>query len=189
MISLDYFLLGYFNIGVEEKQKASVLELFLQKGITARFSNKNGLTVKQKYRKKVLEALSDTQIQISKNKGLPDFFYQNRRKYGVFFGIFICLVCFFLCSGRIWDIRVCGASNEESEQVVSVYLLLCTKLKREITATRMAILIKTVDQRFFGFLSSPSGFLGGSVCLGSIFFLLEAFVQHIISHFSHACNE
>ncbi len=119
MIGLDYFLLGYFTVAVEEKQKGSALELLLQKGISARYSKKSGLTVKQKHRKKVLEALSNTGISISKNRGLPDFLYRNRRKYGLFIGFFVCLILYFLSSGRIWDIRVRGVCNEESERVIS----------------------------------------------------------------------
>lgn len=119
MIGIKNFILGYFLVTPNEEQAAYVYDLLLNHGIEAARIKNGALAIREKYRKKFEKPMSDISLDLSEIKGLPRYIIRNRKRYGVFAAILLCVFLFFFVRGRVWNIRVQGASAEVESKILS----------------------------------------------------------------------
>ncbi len=119
MIGIKDFLFGYFYIELPREKVAAVYDLLLNHGIGVKRMKKNRLIVREKYRKTLAEPLSALDVHLSENFGLPHYILQNRKRYGVFSALVLCLFLLIFVGGRIWEIRIQGVADGEQEKIIS----------------------------------------------------------------------
>ena len=120
MIGIKFFLFGYLPIAVDARERSIVAHRLFSHSIPMK-SLKNGcIAVLEKHRKEVLSLCPFLASKALKRKGLPEIIYGNRKRYGVFSALFICFFLLLFSMGRVWDIRVLGASETAVEQVRAV---------------------------------------------------------------------
>ncbi len=118
MIGLDYFLFGYFFVHPKMEEKGVLLNLLLQKGITAQQRKGGCLIFKEKQRKILAPFLEKMDCTVSEMRGLPRFIIGNRKRYGFFAGLLLSLFLLLFSSTHIWDIRAFGADATLENAVV-----------------------------------------------------------------------
>ncbi len=118
-MGVKYFLLGYFFIYPAQGKMGAVCRLLFEASIPWRSDKKNRIRILEKYRKQAGSICSSTGSQISERVGLPQIIYSNRKKYGVFASLAVCLLLFLFSMGRVWDIRVTGAAEAVESEVLS----------------------------------------------------------------------
>ena len=117
MTLIAQFLLGYRIFTVKEEQLALCAQIFLREGISVRFKNNTFAADVIKSRR--IDKVLDGNIEYSKSdlRGVGGFFYKNRKRYGVMFAIVFSMFLFFISTDRVWDIRIEGCEESESEKI------------------------------------------------------------------------
>ena len=119
MIGIKNFILGYFLVTPNEDRTAYVYDLLLNHGIEARRTKSGAFVIREKYRKKLEKPASENSLEFSEIKGLPYYIIENRKRYGIFAALLICAFLFFFVRGRVWNIRVQGASTDTENKILS----------------------------------------------------------------------
>ena len=114
---ISQFLLGYRIFTVKEEQIALCAQIFLRRGISVRF--KGNTFAADAFKSRKIEKALDGNIEYSKSelRGMGGFFYKNRKRYGVMFGIVFSILLFFISSDRVWDIRIEGCDKSYSDEI------------------------------------------------------------------------
>lgn len=120
MVGIKLFLFGYLLITVEEEKRSTVTHRLFAHSIPMKGLKNGCIAVPEKHGKEVLSLCPFLGPQALKSKGLPDIICRNRKRYGVFAALFVCLFLFFFSMGRVWDIRIFGATEAVREQVRAV---------------------------------------------------------------------
>ena len=119
MIGLEYLLFGYFLIEPREGQTARVWDLLFSMKIGAKQIKSGALILRKKHRKILAPRLDLLGVSYTEEIGLPRFIYRNRKRYSVFAALLLCLSFFIFISGRVFEIRVSGASKDAEKAVLS----------------------------------------------------------------------
>ena len=119
MIGLEYFLFGYFLIEPKAEQKARVLDLLFSMKIGAKKIKSDAFVLRKKHKKILVPKLDSLGVSYTEERGLPHFIYKNRKRYSVFAAILLCFFVFAFISGRVFEIRVSGASTDTENAVLS----------------------------------------------------------------------
>ena len=119
MIGLEYFLFGYFLIEPKAEQKARVLDLLFSMKIGAKKIKSDAFVLRKKHKKILVPKLDLLGVSYTEERGLPHFIYKNRKRYSVFAAILLCFFVFAFISGRVFEIRVSGASTDTENAVLS----------------------------------------------------------------------
>ena len=119
MIGLEYFLFGYFLIEPKAEQKARVLDLLFSMKIGAKKIKSDAFILRKKHKKNLVPKLDLLGVPYTEERGLPHFIYKNRKRYSVFAAILLCFFVFVFISGRVFEIRVSGASKDTENAVLS----------------------------------------------------------------------
>ena len=119
MIRPDLFLFGYRVFSFREEDVAEVARILLHAGISVRFVKSSFIAGEKKSKK--IEALLATRVEFSKSElfGFGGFVVKNRSRYGVFAALAVTLTLFLISQNMVWDIRVEGCSEENSQKIVS----------------------------------------------------------------------
>lgn len=113
---LDLFILGYFDIYIRAENIAAAMTALLRAGLSARF--RDGKISVASYRvKKYKKALSGIPHNVSSLRGIPGVIYANRKRCGIYAGLFFVFVCWILFSFFVWDVRVEGNETLPSSVV------------------------------------------------------------------------
>lgn len=119
MIGIDFYLFGYFLIQPKKEQTAAVFDLLLQKKISVKKAKGDLLIVRQRYRKILAPYLDSMGVAYTKNKGLPEIMYENRKRYSVFAAAFLCIFLFLFLNSRVFDVRILGEKKDANQEVLS----------------------------------------------------------------------
>lgn len=116
---------GYVRIRLESRMPERFLKMCAHHDIALRhIIHRDGcyemeLGVQDFFRLKPLCRKSGSRIHILQKKGLPFFFYKNKKRKAFFVGIFCCIFLLVLCSTRIWNIHVEGNYSYSSQSVLA----------------------------------------------------------------------
>lgn len=119
MIGIKELLFGYFYIEPAPERTAAVYDLLLNLGIGARRMKNGRIVVREKHRKILSESLSSIDACTSEALGLPRFIIKNRKRYGVFAALIICLLLLIYAGSRVWEIRIQGVADGEQKEIIS----------------------------------------------------------------------
>ncbi len=119
MIGIDSFLFGYFLIQPKKEQMAAVFDLLLREKISARKMKDDSLLLRKKHRKLLAPHLDSMGVFYTKEKGLPEYMYRNRKRYSFFAATFLCIALLLFLNGRVWDVRILGTENDMEKTVLS----------------------------------------------------------------------
>lgn len=119
MIRPDYYLFGYVIFTVSEEDVGRAAEIFLKKGINAKFY-KNKITVSRRKSRTIEKAMA-TRVKFSRSEvlGLWGFLAKNRKRYGLFFALLCTVSLFFATGDLIWDVRIEGCDSEAAKKIES----------------------------------------------------------------------
>jgi similar to stage IV sporulation protein len=117
MIGIDFFLFGYRLITLDAAEKSTVSRRLFDASIPMRGLKNGCIAIAKKHEKKVLALCPFLASKMSKLKGLPEIICRNRKRYGVFAALLVCLPLFLFSMGRVWDIRILGASEKTASEV------------------------------------------------------------------------
>jgi len=123
MIRPDYYLFGYVVFTVSEDDVGRAAEIFLKKGINAKFSDNKIIVGRRKVHE--VESAMATRVKFSRSEmlGFWGFLIRNRKRYGLFLAVLCTVSLFFATTDMVWDVRIegCGAVTAE-------------KIERELSA-------------------------------------------------------
>ncbi len=107
MKRIDYLLIGYFEITVEDEYVAAAATELIKSGLSAKFMS-NKIHVYAPLIKKYKSALANIPCEISEIKGLPGIIFTRRRRYGIIAALIILFAYYIFAFGFVWDVRIDG---------------------------------------------------------------------------------
>ena len=119
MIRPDLFLIGYVEYTLDGESVREVAECFLKNRISV-YICKNKFTIRLDKVKKI-DGLLASRVKFSKSepRGIGGMLCNNRKRYGVFVGIFLALLVFILSSDLVWDVRVEGNLQYGEDEIIA----------------------------------------------------------------------
>ena len=120
MIKLDHLIFGYYRVEINERDKQAVLNLFLEEKIPISFESNNVFTICARNLKHFERAIDNKiQYKLSELKGLYSVFRSNRKRYGLFAGVFVVILLYLWLSGFVWDVRIEGSESGCEDKVIA----------------------------------------------------------------------
>ena len=120
------FLRGYVQICVSGGQLERFLILCKSRRISLeKICSREGdritafLTLKDFFLLRPVRSKSKVHICVLKKRGLPFFFYRNKKRKAFFLGILAAFLLMLLLSGRIWNIHVEGNKRNSTPEILT----------------------------------------------------------------------
>lgn len=120
------FLRGYVQICVSGGQLERFLNLCKSRRISLeKICSREGdritafLTLKDFFLLRPVRSKSKVHICVLKKRGLPFFFYRNKKRKAFFLGILAAFLLMLLLSGRIWNIHVEGNKRNSTPEILT----------------------------------------------------------------------
>ncbi|MGI6094367.1 MAG: sporulation protein YqfD [Lachnospiraceae bacterium] len=116
---------GYLRIRLLSREPERFINLCGNHGILLwNLQNSNNyyeteISVRNFYRLRPLCRKTHTRIQILEKKGLPFFFYRNKKRKAFLTGIVVCLLLLFVLSRHIWNIHVEGNLTYTTQSILA----------------------------------------------------------------------
>lgn len=119
-IFLYFFLFGYYEVTIEEKQKARVLNYFLRKKIAAYPVNATVFRVAAR-NKKELEMAANYSLRITLGEvfGVWALLKKHRARLGILLGMLASLFLLYFSSKVVWRVDVSGNELLSEREIVS----------------------------------------------------------------------
>ena len=120
MVRIDQMLFGYFRVIVDASDKAKAADILLKNGFGAAFSNDGSFIVSLR-RLSVVERIFANKVSYSVlgPRGLYGLFLNNKKRIGIFCGLAVSLILFFLSTRVVWDVRIEGDFEYDEKQILN----------------------------------------------------------------------
>lgn len=113
---LDFFLRGYRMITCPEGQRDMILSRLYRSGITALWRG-DSILIFSSDCGRVRSVLDGRTFSVSEGRGLPSRLYKAGLRFGVWIGLLLCFLLFFLTGRVVWDVRISGDENLDVQAV------------------------------------------------------------------------
>ncbi len=114
------FIFGCFFILPDAEKRGALCRRLFENGIPFTEDKRGRLFIPSRCRKNAEAICTELGCSISECVNLPRIIYLNKRKYGVFAALAVCLFIFLFSMGRVWDIRVLGADETVEKALLDV---------------------------------------------------------------------
>lgn len=117
MIPLLDRLLGYYTVTVEQEHLTAAANALLSCGLSLRLLPSGKLHVPMRYLRPLRAAMGDIPYTTSPLGGVFGFVYRHRHCYGIAAALVCLLLCLFVSSRVVWDVRLEGEGLTDTAHV------------------------------------------------------------------------